>query len=473
MKKPESAEQFAKRKAKEAKEIQKWERIKAQKLPKHYFFFLMIIVTVVYIVDEISSNMNGTFQPYIYFDFFNIVSRSTDDPLYASAINQMTAFSIITMGFGVIQPFYKSLSDIYGRRLFLMINTCMMGVGLFVCLIAPNIIVYLIGVMLLSFVTPNDVQVLYIMEVAPKDKRSTLCFLTKAIAWASVSLISILQRVFFSETDFGWWRRAYLIPVAVALVVGLASIIFTRETPVFMDERLKFLKTSEEERAERERKVREEKSANKGGLINAFKFIFAHKQTRNLAFAVALFGGTTLYTSHYATIMKGGLTDEGLQTAIFIYPFVNAIASAIFGHLMDKLGRKKACTLCGVWAVVMLTLFILSARLGFGPYAMGIFYGASIGGLWTMSDTMCMTIPAESAPSEIRASVMSATGLFYGIGMIISTIIITVFQNIFNIGWVCLATCAPFMILAIFILLTKVHETAGVDLEKVTGYEYD
>lgn len=138
MKKQETPEQLAARKQKEAREIVKWERIKAQKLPKHYFFMLMIVVTVVYIVDEISSNMNGTFLPYIYFDFFNITSRSTADPLYSDAINKMTIFGIIPMLFGIIQPFYKSLSDTYGRRLFLMINTCMMGVGLFVCLIAPT-----------------------------------------------------------------------------------------------------------------------------------------------------------------------------------------------------------------------------------------------------------------------------------------------------------------------------------------------
>ena len=473
MKKQETPEQLAARKQKEAREIVKWERIKAQKLPKHYFFMLMIVVTVVYIVDEISSNMNGTFLPYIYFDFFNITSRSTADPLYSDAINKMTIFGIIPMLFGIIQPFYKSLSDTYGRRLFLMINTCMMGVGLFVCLIAPNIVVYLIGGLILSFATPNDVQVIYIMEVAPKEKRSTLCFLTKSIAWASVSLISVLQNVFFSESDLGWWRRAYLIPVVFAIVVGLLSILFARETPVFMDERLKFLYSTEEERAEKDRKMREEKSANKGGLINAYKFIFAHKQTRAIALVGAFFGGTTLYTSHYATIMKGGLTDAELQTAIFLYPFINAAVSTTCGILMDKLGRKKACVICGTCAVTMLIMFILSSRLGFGPILTGIFYGASIGGLWTMSDTICMTIPAESAPSEIRASVMSATGLCFGIGMVISLALITVLQNYYDIAWVCLATCAPFMIAAIVILLTKVHETAGVDLEKVTGYEYD
>ena len=51
----------------------------------------------------------------------------------------------------VITPFYKSLADHYGRKLFLALNTFGMGVGMLICMLAPNPVVYLMGVGVINF----------------------------------------------------------------------------------------------------------------------------------------------------------------------------------------------------------------------------------------------------------------------------------------------------------------------------------
>ncbi len=469
-----SPEKMAKKKAKEEKELKKWQRVKAKPLPAHYFAILVVVITVIYIIDEVTSNINSAMQSSIIFDFFNITSRDVNDPAYKQAINTMAITSVFSIIFLFAAPFYKSLSDKYGRRLFLMINTCVFGVGMFIIMIAPHFLVYVIGVIILSFVTPNDVQVLYIMEVAPKEKRATLCFVMKGIALASVSLIGVLRTVFMPEgSDLGAWRMVYLIPVIVAIAVGLLSIFFTRETPVFIDERISYLSLTDEQKRERVEEAKKNKSAQKGGVFNAIKFIFQHKQTRFAAIAALLFSAATIYTSYYETIMASGMSVDEVSKAIIVFPFFNGGTTILAGFLSDKLGRKKSCLVFGSITAIMLALFIVSSELDWGFFAAGAFYGVSIGALWSMSDTLFLTIPAESSPSKIRASVMAVMSLMLLVGTVLGMVLIVVGQNFMNMGWLCLAVCCLFIVVALFILLTKVHETKGVDLETVTGTEWD
>ena len=71
-----SPEKMAKKKAREDKELRKWEKVQSKPFPKHYFGILLVVITVIYIVDEITSNMNSAMQSSIIFDFFNIFFAS-------------------------------------------------------------------------------------------------------------------------------------------------------------------------------------------------------------------------------------------------------------------------------------------------------------------------------------------------------------------------------------------------------------
>lgn len=468
-----SPEKMAKKKAREDKELRKWEKVQSKPFPKHYFGILLVVITVIYIVDEITSNMNSAMQSSIIFDFFNITSRDVNDPAYKQAINTLAITSVFSLIFLFAAPFYKSLSDRFGRKLFLMINTCVFGIGMFIIMIAPHFLVYVIGVIILSFVTPNDVQVLYIMEVAPKEKRATLCFVMKGIALASVSLIGVLRTVFMPEgSDLSAWRMVYLIPTIVAIVVGIMSIFFTRETTVFIDSRLTYLRLTDEEKRAKEEENKKKKTAQKGGVFNAIKFIFSYKQTRFAAIAALLFSAATIYTSYYETIMASGMTVDEVSKAIIVFPFFNGATTIVAGFISDKLGRKKSCLVFGSITAVMLALFIISSQLDWGFFAAGAFYGVSIGALWSMSDTLFLTIPAESSPSKIRASVMGVMSLMLLVGTLIGMALIVVGQNFMNMGWLCLVVCCLFIVIALVILLTKVHETKDLDLDTVTGTEF-
>jgi MFS family permease len=315
-------------------------------------------------------------------------------------------------------------------------------------------------------------QVLYIMETAPKEKRATYSFVAKGIALISVSLIGVLSRMFLKEDVASSWRMVYLIPVIVAIVIGAGSFFLVRETPVFVEQRLGFLSLSPEQRMEKAKEDKKSGTAEQGGVFRAIKFIFKTPQLRWIFIAGFLFFATTFYTSYYSTVLKGAMSTDLVSTVLIIYPLINGVVTIVSGFFSDKLGRKKACMILGGLAVLGLLLFVLACRLGWGPIAAGVFYGCSIGGLWSMSDTLILTMPAESAPSGMRASVMGTISVMIGAGMFIGQALFIVLQNFLPMDLLFLLICVPFMAVSLLLLMLKVKETKNVDLDNITADTY-
>ena len=453
----------------ELRELERLDRAAARPKSVHYLFFVMLVLTIVYIVDEITSNMNAAMQPYVLFDLFRIGSRDVNSPEYRSAINTVAPWQVASNLFLIVSPFYKALSDKYGRRVFLMINTVGMGVGMLIVMTAQSTVQYILGMLAMMFFTPNDMQVLYIMETAPKEKRATFSFVAKGIALISVSLIGVLSRTFLREDIPSSWRMVYLIPVITAVVIGLLSYFFVRETPVFLEQRRSFLSLTPEERTAKAEEDRRNSTSEEGGVFRAVKFIFKNRQLRWILIAGFLFFATTFYTSYYATVLEGAMTTDMVSSALIIYPLFNGLVTIASGFFSDKLGRKKVCLLLGGMALAGLLLFVLSCRLSWGPVAAGTAYGCSIGGLWSMSDTIILTMPAESSPSGMRSSVMGTISVLIGAGMFVGQALFIVLQNFLPMDLLFLLICVPFMAISLLVLLTKVKETKNVELDSITA----
>ena len=440
--------------------------------PWYYLGVAMVLLTIVYIVDEITSNMNSAMQPYALFDLFNITSRDVNSEEYTRAFNIVAPISVFSNLLLIVTPFYKALSDKYGRRLFLAINTVGMGIGMCIVMTAQNVTWYILGMLFMMFFTPNDMQVLYIMETAPKEKRATYSFIAKGVALVSVSLIGVFSRMFLNETDPGSWRTVYLIPVIGALVIGSLSYFVMRETPVFVDQRIGWLSMTSEQREARKKADKASGTGEEGGVFKAIRFIFTNKQLRWILIAGFIFFATTFYTSYYSTVLEGAMSTEMVSVALVIYPFFNGLITILSGFFSDRLGRKKVCIILGSLAMLGLLAFVLSCRMGLGPAAAGIAYGCSIGGLWSMSDTLILTMPAESTPSGMRSSVMGTISVMIGAGMFLGQFAFIGLQNLFPMDVLFLAIGVPFMIISLIILLVKVKETKDVDLENITADTY-
>lgn len=475
----ESIDAFSKRKLREAAELSKLELAQMYHQGKYYLVFLVVVLTIVYVVDEITSSMTSAMQPYAIIDLYNL--KGVTDAGYAASLANLTAITAPAMAILLISPFYKSLADKYGRKLFLILNTLGMGFGLFIACIAPNPLVYALAFMLITFFTPNDVQVMYIIECAPIKHRAKLCSITKAIALVSCSLIGVFRSWFYNPEIVSSWRYVYYIPVIIALLVGVGSIFFVHETPVYTAKRLEYLRKTDEqrqsERFEKEllEKQQKQKEKQSGGVIKAIKYIFSNQQTRNITIAAVIFSASTSVTHYYTTILQAGvetnvLTNSNLDFIYVLFPFINGLITFIGGFINDHIGRKRSCLVFGAMAALGLTVFVLGARFGFSQVVIGCAYGLFIGGLWSISDTLYLVMPAESTPTDLRASVMGFMSLLGALGTILSIVIVVIgqlFVGAENLGILCICICLPFMVLGLYLLMTRVQETKGVDLTAI------
>ncbi len=457
---------------KESRELRRLRDQVNRPKPVQYLLIAMVVLTVIYVVDEITSNMNAAMQPYVLFDLFNITTRDVTSLDYIGAINKVAPWAVASNLFLIVSPFYKALSDRFGRRLFLMINTIGMGIGMLIVMTAHSVLQYILGMLFMMFFTPNDMQVLYIMETAPKEKRATYSFIAKGIALLSVSLIGVLSKAFLKADSLGSWRMVYLIPVIAAIVIGALSWFFMRETPVFLEQRISFLSMTPAERAAKADQDKRKHTSEEGGVFKAFVFILTNRQLRWIFIAGFLFFAATIYTSYYATVLEGSLATALVSTALIIYPLVNGLVTIVSGFFSDRIGRKKVCVLLGGITLVSLLLFVLSCRLGWGPVAAGIAYGCSIGGLWSMSDTLILTMPAESSPSGMRSSVMGTISVMIFAGYFVGQALFIFLQNYIAMDVLFLIISVPFMIISLVLLITKVRETKDIDLDSITADTY-
>lgn len=470
MTKSETAKQLAARKNREARELEKRHRQMRSRKPKGYLVYLLVVLSIVYIVDEVTSAMGTAMQSEVVTEFF-VKNKGME---FNTGLATFTAMSAPLYSMMILMPFYKSLADKYGRKLFLVINTVGMGVGLGICMSANGPLVYLLGMLVINFVMYNDMQVMYVMECAPEKHRAKLTSLTKAVALLGVTLIPIFRDLFMGN-DGSQWRKVFLIPAIVALVVGLAAIFLMDETPVFVARRLRYLEMTDEERAAKAAIEKKSADESQGGVGKALKFIVKHKQIRAVALCAMVFMFSTGVTGYYESIMKtGGMSTAEVTRAMYFIPFCNALMTAVGGFITDALGRKKSAILLSCVAFVGLTVFVLAANFGLAPAIVGISYGFFIGGLWSVSDMLCLIIAGESSPTHLRASVLGSMSLLVGIGSMGSSIAIMVgMLFVESIGLLSLCVCGPFMLIALFLLITQVHETKGVDLNTVTGAEWD
>ena len=458
---------------KEEKEIAKLERAEKFHNAKNYFIILIVVLTIVYIVDELASNVRGTVSSFTICDLFHTTFGS---PEYDKASGTLDLVTMAGYLIYLVSPFYKSLADKYGRRLFLIINTLGMGVGMLVSIISHNIALYILGTVIMTFFTPNDVQVIYIMECAPKQHRAKLCSITKGIALISVSLLGLFVKMYVDRDNPGTWRNVYVIPIILAFVIGLAAIFLVKETPVFTKKRLEYLRSSETERqalAEAE-KAAESKEQNVS-VMGAFRYIFKTRQTRYIAIVAILMAIATGYTGKFQNmievgITKGAITESGSETILMFYPLINGIFTLFGGFLTDALGRKRSALILGLWAALGLGVFAWGCSAEINPYITGFAYGFSIAGLWSISDMIYFVITSESTPTEIRASVVGSMQLLgmFGTGLnMLYNALVTMIAGSMNLPFVLTASYLPLMAVSLIIMMWKVKETRDVDLDNV------
>lgn len=467
---------------KKQREILKWEKEKNRAKVPGYLIYFLLIVCVVYVCDEVASQIGTQMQ--------SVVASQLFAPIVGEefAVARLSALSSVTVVVMLLSFVYKPLSDRYGRRIFLIINTLGMGLGALAISLATNIPVYVVGLSCIAFFTPHDMQAIYIQESAPAKHRAKIYSACKAIATLGLFMIPVLRSIFIPGTDLSNWRYVYRIPGLFTVIVAIAAFFLIKESDAFVDNRLRQLRMSDEEIAAA--KEKKDVSQAQGGLGKSLKLAFRNKQIRWLMIAhgfimwgmiVSMYYETTLNYGYARQFLAQGMALEDAKNAATAYVtkalMLFSIGSALFqffpGFIADKLGRKKAAIIMCSSVVVTFLAYYLGANNNVNPYIVGFFCGACIGSYWSAGDLMLLMI-AESTPTNLRVSTLAVQPAISGVFFAVALVAIMVLANVLGdayIGICTLVTIIPGMLIGLVLLMLKVRETNGIDMGAVTGQE--
>ena len=467
---------------KKQKEIRKWEKQKMRPRHSYYLIYLVFIISLVYVTDEIASQISTLMKTEIANDLMSSFGEKS--------VGMLDIISFIAIPFQALSIFYKPLSDRFGRKLFLVINTLGMSIGMLIIALTHGLWLYVVGSVIIFFFIPHDMQVVYIMESAPVKHRAKIYSIVKCIATLGIMLVPLFRKLLM--TDASQWRNVYLIPAVIGLVISFAALLFSKETDAFIDSRLAYLRMTDEELI----KAKEEKTSrdSQGGFFAGLKFAFRHKQLRWVFISTALANFGCIITMHYQVVMSYGFakeivssTGESLENALnaasigpvtaalFLFPVGSALAQLLVGFFADALGRKQSTIIMTVLTIITFILLTAGANLGWSPYLVGICCGAAVGSFWGITDLEAMMI-SESSPTNLRSSVLSAQFIAFGVGYAVAygvgLPLITVLGNSY-VPLVTLCIAVPGMVASLIALMIRVNDTKGVDLDQVTGLEWD
>lgn len=457
------ATDLARRSEKEQKQLARLKKKAAIPYPAYYLGLITVVITLMHSMDEMTSKVSDNLRTPIINEFFVRGMGLT----YTDGLQTMNTIMIAMFVLQLVSPFYKILADKYGRKLFLVLNVFGMAVGLFLGYLAKSLPMYIAASTVVGFFVLHDVQIIYILEVAPAEKRSRLYGVVKAIGTFGMFLVPLFMGIFMGA-DETKWRLVFGACAAVGVVLTIIGLFFARESDVFLQQRIKELETPLEERLAAAEAAKTDKKAIKGGVAGSFRYLFGDKDMRWL-FIASMFCLICImpFAANAEPIMStSGMELEARTQAFYVFPFVYAAIIFVCGFLGDWIGRKNTVLLNGIVSLTSFVLFIIACKNGWSPWLVGVLYGCYLGCYFTINDYMGIMMK-EKSPTEIRASISGVAGLLTMVVVMAGMIAFNIMIGSMPISTAALILAVPGITIGLIILMLKVKETNGVDLDTV------
>ena len=336
--------------------VPKKESNSSLKRTKSYFIYLLIILILVDLVDQYSTNYINTFPSLIVQEFLSGYPSKTASSIFAICVG------IASVGMYFVF-FNQYFADKVGRKNMLAITTFGMGVASLLLSLSTNIVMYTIFLFMVYMFFSSDMWLIYINEEAPAERRATWTDIVLATGVVGPILIPIFRSMFISETSSNW-RAMTLFPILISIPLGIIILLTVKETSTY--EEMK------------EKASKEELTVY---LKENVRLLFASPRRKELSilFLMSFFAGL-----NYAFISLGenfiatnstNIGQNEINLIIYSIAFSVITGYLITGVLADKIGRVPLLYVYSVLLPlsVILTVFgttfqggiLLLATLGF------------------------------------------------------------------------------------------------------------
>ena len=453
----------------ESRELKRLGKMQNRSSGSRYFLILLVLIAVVNILDEVTSNLTVTVQSSFVTEFFVNNPFMGKYYSYEDGLALHSGVGVFTYVLGLFTPFYKALADKWGRKPLFAMSTLGMAIGLLVIHLSSSYIMFLVGFAIISFFMGHDIQIIYILEEAPDKHRAKIYSFLKSFGILGVILIPTLRDVLMGD-DATKWRDIFLAPSLIGFAAVVLVVLLAKDTKVFISERTEYLSRPYEERQREKELKKQQKQAqrNQSGVFNGVKYIFANKDTKMLIISHIIFDSAMPAIALYfeSSMHTAGMSTSSITKALFMVPVIYATITFLSGFIADKAGRKTTVTLFSATCVIGYILFVAGILMGWNPYLIGSLAGLYQGSYWIGRDYMNVMM-TEKVPTDIRASVVGAEGLLVIIGLVVGYALAIVGMTLTDIWWACLAASIPAVTVAAIMFVLKVKETKGVNLDGI------
>lgn len=426
-----------------------------------YLMVFSIIIILMRVTNELSSNISTYIQSSVVNEFFVSSGFSYEGGLARFTFVNMT-ISLLTL----LTVFYKPLADKLGRKTILCINAIGTVTGMLFTFTSPTVYFYCFGVALYTFFMQNDVQMVYILETAPKDKGARLFGVIKSFGILGLVIIPILRDTVMNN-DAAKWRNLFFIPLLVCIAIVFLLLFCCRETRMFLDKRIAYLEHSEEGLAA-SRESEKRAAESKTGLLESIKYIWKTRALRTSIIAYTFYGLCSMAAYMYveSIMTTNGMSPAEVTKALYVYPFVYAGLSFLGGFVADKFGRKPVVVAGGTFVALGFLAFIHGCRSGWNPYLIGLLNGIYLGGYWVCGDYISVMF-LEKVPTELRASVLAGANVLMLAGCLAGIGAEMLLMLRLGLNLASTLIIVPCITICTLIILFRVHETKGTDLKTV------
>ena len=170
-------DKLQRRKQREERQLARLTAMKQKGRHAWYFVILVGVIILVDWLDNFTTNVNSKMANDFLTEFFvngKGYTMSQANAVYESA-------NLITYVIGLLTPFYKALADKWGRKPLFVISTAGMALGLLLIAVSRTFWGFMAGNVITYFFLSHDVQILYILEESPSDKRARIYSILKGI----------------------------------------------------------------------------------------------------------------------------------------------------------------------------------------------------------------------------------------------------------------------------------------------------
>lgn len=460
----------------EQRQLQRFKGMLAKPDYKGYYAVMIGLVLLFQMFDLMATGIYSNLQEAIVLDFaglpFNadISVGGAGYGQYQSTLSTITLANTIGFAFLGVVPFYKALADKLGRRPFFIINALLLGLAMFVGGTTNSLVIFVVVCLVIVFFTLHDMQILYITECVPDQKRATWQGIIAAVGSLANALV-ILMRLSALRPDgtLGQipWRSIYMAIGIFGLVIFVLSALLLRESRPFLKSRIAYLETTPEQR----RANAKEGKASDAGVIAGIKLMAKNPQLRWISIVTLIASAANnMVCSYNNSIMaQNGIDALGITVALLVTQAVSIPLNLIIGPLSDKIGRKWGSSICFILSGVGFAAMVFGGRMFSSSLACGIFCGAAsgisiCGYLAGMNITTLMM--GESCPSSMRGSIIGVRSFFQS-SAVLAMVLSGILFNYMPTGQVCLILSVPFLIAAGVVLLLKTKETKGLTMDEI------